>query len=142
MDLNETSMKEILQEVLEQGGKTQKTIEHLERRLADKDNELKTLIEGNKELISSFEDKYETIEVKAPQPDLSEVNLAIIKGFVGINQAIEKGPKPIVRQIRFTLFSEQVRTPEYYHVMMRWLVWILLGSLFTVLTYLLINKRI
>jgi len=142
MDLNETSMKEILQEVLEQSEKTQKTIEHLERRLADKDNQINVLIEGNRELFASFEHKYETIEVKAPQPDLSEVNLAIIKGFVGINQAIEKGPKPIVRQIRFTLFPEQVRTPEYYHLMMRWLVWIILGSLFMVLTYLLINKRI
>ncbi|NRF38539.1 hypothetical protein [Pedobacter foliorum] len=142
MDLNETSIKEILEEVLEQSEKTQKTIEHLERRLADKDNELKTLIEDNKALIASFEHKYETIEVKAPQPDLSAVNLAILKGFVGINQTIEKGPKPIVRQIRFTLFPEQVRTPEYYHVMMRWLVWILLGSLFMVLTYLLIDKRI
>jgi len=142
MDLNETSMKEILEEVLEQGSKTQKTIEHLEKRLADKDNQINVLIEGNRELIANFEHRYETIEVKAPQPDLSEVNLAILKGFVGVNQAIEKGPKPIVRQIRFTLFPEQVRTPEYYQVMMRWLVWILLGSLFMVLTYLLINKRI
>lgn len=142
MDLNETSLTEILKEVLEQSEKTQKVIENLERKLAEKDNQLITLIEGNKELISSFEHKYETIEVKAPEPDLSEVNLAILKGFVGINQTIEKGPKPIVRQIRFTLFPEQVRTPEYYHVMMRWLVWILLGSLFMVLTYLLINKRI
>jgi len=142
MDLNETSMKEILEEVLEQSEKTQKAIEHLEKKLADKDNQINVLIEGNRELIANFEHKYETIEVKAPEPDLSEVNRAILKGFVGINQAIEKGPKPVVRQIRFTLFPEQIRTPEYYNVMMRWLVWILLGSLFMVLTYLLINKRI
>lgn len=57
MDLNEISMKEILKEVLEQSEKTQKTIENLERKLAIKDNQLITLIEGNKELISSFQHK-------------------------------------------------------------------------------------
>ncbi|ATP56056.1 hypothetical protein CPT03_06075 [Pedobacter ginsengisoli] len=142
MDLDETSLKEILQELLENGKTMQKVIGDLEEHLAENENQLKTLIEGNRELIASFEHKYETIEVKAPPVDLSQVNLAIIKGFVGINQAIEKGPKPIIRQIRFTLFPEQVRAPEYYHAMMRGLVWIILGSLFMILTYLLINRCI
>ena len=140
MDLDETSFTEILKELAEQGRKTQKVIADLEEKLADKDNQLNNLMEESKALIASFEHKYETIEVKAPRPDLSEVNLAILKGFVGINQAIEKGPKPIIRQIRFTLFPEQVRAPEYYHAMMRGLVWIILGSLFMVLTYLLVNR--
>ncbi|MEJ2905138.1 hypothetical protein [Pedobacter panaciterrae] len=140
MDLDETSFTEILKELAEQGKKTQKVIADLEEKLADKDNQLNILIEESKALIATFERKYDTIEVKAPRPDLSEVNLAILKGFVGINQAIEKGPKPIIRQIRFTLFPEQVRAPEYYHAMMRGLVWIILGSLFMVLTYLLINR--
>ncbi|WP_288884157.1 hypothetical protein [Pedobacter panaciterrae] len=129
-----------MKELAEQGKKTQKVIADLEEKLADKDNQLNILIEESKALIATFERKYDTIEVKAPRPDLSEVNLAILKGFVGINQAIEKGPKPIIRQIRFTLFPEQVRAPEYYHAMMRGLVWIILGSLFMVLTYLLINR--
>jgi len=140
MDLDETSFTEILKELAEQGKKTQKVIADLEEKLADKDNQLNILIEESKALIATFDRKYDTIEVKAPRPDLSEVNLAILKGFVGINQAIEKGPKPIIRQIRFTLFPEQVRAPEYYHAMMRGLVWIILGSLFMVLTYLLINR--
>src|SRR5687768_7991295 len=139
MDLDETSFTEILKELVEQGKSTQKVIADLEEKLTDKDNQLNALIGESKALVASFEHKYETIEVKAPQPDLSEVRLAILKGFVGINQAIEKGPKPIIRQIRFTLFPEQVRAPEYYHAMMRGLVWIILASLFMVLTYLLIN---
>ncbi|UKT63052.1 ELKS/Rab6-interacting/CAST family protein [Pedobacter mucosus] len=135
MKLEENAVAEILKDVLEQGERTQKVIENLERKLEHKDGQITSLIKG-------FEDRFTNIQVKAPAPDLSPIEDAIASGLTNIIQTIEKNPRPINRQLRLTLFPEQVRNPEYYQVMMRWLVWIVLGSLFMILGYMLLSKRL
>lgn len=142
MNIDETALTEILKDLLEQGGQTQKTIDSLGAKIAEKDKTIEKLVKDYIQLIASFEHKNDNIVVKAPQPDLSEVSYMIKKGMHSVTEMIEKGPKPVVRQFRLTLFPEQVRSPEYYRVMMGWLVWIILGSLFLVLTYLLLNKHL
>lgn len=135
MKLEENAVAEILKDILEQGEKTQKVIENLERKLEQKDGQITSLIKN-------FESRFNSIQVKAPAPDLSPIKDAIANGITNIIKTIEKNPRPITRQLRLTLFPEQVRTPEYYHVMMRWLVWIILGSLFMILSYMLLSKRL
>lgn len=142
MKLDEITLTEILKDVLEQGEKTQKIIQNLETVMEVKNEQIGALIEENKVLVESFEHRMKTLEVKAPQPDLSEVNNTINRGFIGVNQAIEKGPKPIVRQFRVTLFPEQVRNPEYYGVMLSRLTILVVSVLFLVLAYLLIDKSL
>jgi hypothetical protein len=142
MKLDEITLTEILKDVLEQGENTQKVIHNLGTVIEEKNKQIAILIEENRLLIAGFEHKMETLEVKAPQPDLSEVNKTIDRGFIGVNQTIEKGPKSIVRQFRFTLFPEQVRNPEYYSVMLYRMTILIVAVLFLILAYLLINKSL
>lgn len=133
-ELDEKTLKDMLAELFEQGEKIQEFMGMVRARLE--------LAKQNLALINSFETKYENIQVLAPKPDLSAVTEALAGGLMTINKNIEKGPKPITRQIRFQLFPEQVRSPEYYRVMLTRFIWGILGVMLLFLGYLLLNKLI
>lgn len=93
-------------------------------------------------LVTNFDVKFSNIKVEAPKPDLTAVNHVLTNQLQIINQTIDKGPKPVERVFRLTLFPEQVRNPDYYAVMLTRLVLGILGVLSLIFGYLLLNRMI
>ena len=121
MKLDENSITGVLQDILEHSEKTQKTIENLEHKLEQRDRTIEKLALDNQLLIDSFERKYASIQIKAPQPDLSGVRYAIDQGMIGVHEAIEKKPSP--RQVRLLLFPETNQGQYYKMVFGRLIPW-------------------
>ncbi|MBB5441084.1 hypothetical protein HDC92_004789 [Pedobacter sp. AK017] len=113
MSLDETTLTEVLKDVLEQQEKNQKVIQNLEIVLGERDQVIATLSDDNRKLIASFEEKYKKIEIKAPVPDLTPVHRELHAGMSNFVQVLEKKPMPIVRQFRFLFFPEN--NPEKFY---------------------------
>lgn len=110
MKLDENAIAGVLQDILEHSEKTQKTIENLEYKLAQRDRTIEKLALDHQLLIDSFEHKYANIVVNAPKPDLS-----------GVHEAIAKKPSP--KQVRFLLFPETNQGQYYKIVFGRLIPW-------------------
>jgi hypothetical protein len=118
MNLDATTVTEVLRDVLEQGENTQKAIHNIELKNQERDQVIATLSDDNRKLIASFEEKYEKIEIKAPVPDLTPVHRELREGVSSFVQVLEKKPMPIVRQFRFIFFPEN--NPEkFYRIVAR-----------------------
>lgn len=115
MKLDETAATEVLRDILEELGKTQKIVENLETKLEQRDKLIEELCKDNQQLIAGFEEKYSRIEVKAPRPDLSEMNRELRSGLSGVMTEVSKKPAPITRQFRILLFPEN--NPEKFYKM-------------------------
>jgi hypothetical protein len=141
-EIDDKTLKDMLAELFEQGEKIREFMSMVRAKLEEKDKTTAELVKQTLTLINSFETKYENIQVLAPKPDLSPVTETLASGLMTINKTIDKGPKPVVKQIRFQLFPEQVRSPEYYRVMLTRFIWGVLGVMLLFLGYLLLNKLI
>ncbi|MGF7078481.1 hypothetical protein [Mucilaginibacter sp. UYCu711] len=139
--IDEMTLKEMLEEIFKQEEKVLAFMKMQEAKLEEKDNTIAEMTKQTLTLVNSFESKYAKIEVKAPQPDLSGIKGEINTGLLTISRVIEKEPKPVVRQLRFTLFPEQVRSPEYYRIMLTRVIWGILGLVFLIICYTLISKH-
>jgi hypothetical protein len=139
--IDEMTLKEMLEEIFKQEEKVLAFMKVQEAKLVEKDNTIAEMAKQTLTLVNSFETKYAKIEVKAPQPDLSGIKGEINTGLLAISRVIEKGPKPVVRQLRLTLFPEQVRSPEYYRIMLTRAIWGILGLVFLIICYTLISKH-
>lgn len=115
MKLDETAATEVLRDILEELGKTQKIVENLETRLQERDLLIEKLLKENQQLIAGFEEKYSRIEVKAPKPDLTEMNRELRTGLTGVMTEVAKKPAPITRQFRILFFPEN--NPEKFYKM-------------------------
>lgn len=115
MKLDETAATEVLRDILEELGKTQKIVENLEAKLGERDQMIESLCKENQQLIAGFEEKYSRIEVKAPKPDLSEMNQELRTGLAGVATEVAKKPVPVTRQFRVLLFPEN--NPEKFYKM-------------------------
>jgi hypothetical protein len=140
--IDEPAMTDMLKTIFKHEEDVEEFIKKQDVKMKEQDGLIKQLVAENEQQRMNFEVKYASIKVTAPPPDLSEIRGEIAAGLININQTIDKGPKPIKRLFRLTLFPEQVRNPGYYRVMLDRLVWIILGSLFLILTFCLLNSRI
>ncbi len=121
MSLDETTLTEVLKDILEQGENTQKAIQNIELKNQERDQVIATLSDDNRKLIASFEEKYKKIEIKAPVPDLTPVHHELHAGMSNFVQVLEKKPMPIVRQFRFLFFPEN--NPEkFYRIVARHII--------------------
>ena len=136
--MDEITLTEMLKEIFLHNKQMQNFIDLQKENLNEKDRIIEAGKKQTDRLISNFETKFSNIQVQAPKPDLSIVNQTLASGLLTINQTIEKGPKPVTKQIRFQIFPEQMRSPEYYKIM----VWGVLGFVFLIMVYLLLNKLI
>ena len=136
--IDEITLTEMLKEVFLHNKQMQDFMSMQKEKLDEKDRFIEAGKKQTERLINSFETKFGNIQVQAPKPDLSVVNQTLASGLLTINQTIEKGPKPVTKQIRFQIFPEQMRSPEYYKIM----VWGVLGFVFLIMVYLLLNKLI
>ena len=109
ISMDEITLTEMLKEIFEYNKQVQEFIDLQKEKLEEKDKAISAYQQQTEILIESFNTKFSNIKVDAPKPDISGVNQALTNGLKIINQTIENGPKPIVRQLRLTLFPEQVR---------------------------------
>jgi hypothetical protein len=136
--MDEITLTEMLKEVFLHNKQMQDFMVMQKEKLDEKDQIIEISKKQTERLINSFETKFSNIQVQAPKPDLSAVNQILASSLLTINQTIEKGPKPVTKQIKFQIFPEQMRSPEYYKIM----VWGILGFVFLIMVYLLLNKVI
>jgi hypothetical protein len=124
LSMDELTLKEILTEQIEENKATKKYITQLEQTIANRDQVIK-------DLIVSFEEKSSNLKVVVPKPDLSAVNATLYAKLTSIQQAIEKKPVPVIRQLRFLLFPE-TNTEHYYKItlgrILPWLVIIIMAT--------------
>jgi len=142
MSMDEITLTEMLKEIFEHNKQAQEFIEMQKEKLEQNDKIISAYQQQTEILIESFNNKFSNIKVDAPKPDISGINQALNNGLQIINQAIEKGPKPIVRQFRLTLFPEQIRNAEYYGIMLTRLILGVLGVMVLIFGYMLLNKMI
>jgi hypothetical protein len=136
--MDEAVLTDVLTNLTEESKAIKNFIEKQQKAIGEKDQEIKNLV-------SDFEQKYSSIQVIAPKPDMATTNMALDQGLnkinstlesklVNIKQSIEAGPKPITRYFRFLLFPES--NTDYYYKMVfgRLIPW---GFLFVIVIYLL-----
>ncbi len=140
--MDEITLTEMLKEIFAHNKQMQDFITLQQQNLDEKDQRVAELAKQNLLLINGFEAKYKNIQVESPKPDLSGVNETLAKGLLTINRTIESGPKPVIRQFRLMLFPEQVRSTDYYRIVLTRLIWGILGFAFLIIAYLLLNKLI
>ena len=139
--IDETTLKAVLNDQVQELKdindfikKQQSQLDQKEKLLLDKEKQTQTLL-------NNFETKFRSITVQAPKPDLSEVSATLDKGLSNINQTIEKGPKPITRQLRLLFFPEQLRSVEYIKVVLTRVIWCILTLVFMIFVYQLMDKH-
>ena len=124
MKLDETAATEVLRDILEELGKTQKVVENLGVKLEERDKLIERLWKENEQLISGFEEKYNRIEVKAPKPDLTDMNRELHAGLANVTSEVAKRPASITRQFRVLFFPENNPEKFYKMVFGRLIPWI------------------
>ncbi|MHB1178266.1 MAG: hypothetical protein ACYCZO_08050 [Daejeonella sp.] len=140
--MDEITLTEMLKEIFAHNKQMQDFITLQHQKFEENDQRITELGKQTLTLIDSFETKYKNIQVESPKPDLSGVNETLAKGLLTINRTIESGPKPVIRQFRLLLFPEQVRSTDYYRVVLTRFIWGILGFAFLIIAYLLLNKLI
>lgn len=115
MKLDETAATEVLKDILEELERTQKIVENLGVKLEERDKLIERLCHENQLLIAGFEEKCNRIEVKAPKPDLTDMNRELHVGLEQVITEVAKKPTPIIRQLRVLLFPED--NPEKFYKM-------------------------
>lgn len=144
--IDQTTMTDMLKDIFEHEENMQKYMETQAAAIREKDTLIERLVAESKKQREEFAVKMANIKVTAPAPDLSVVKEAIAAGlavigkamaadFVGIREAISRGPKPIERKLQ--LFSD-AKTPEQYKAVLIWLIRGLLGLVGIVGMFLLI----
>jgi type I site-specific restriction endonuclease len=142
MPMDDITLTEMLKEIFEHNKQMQEFMEVQKEKLDEKDRVIAASQNQVKLLVTNFDVKFGNIKVEAPKPDLTAVNQVLTSQLQIINQTIDKGPKPVERIFRLTLFPEQVRNPDYYAVMLTRLVLGVLGVLLLIFGYLLLNRMI
>ena len=135
--MDEAVLTDVLTNLTEESKAIKNFIEKQQKAIGEKDQEIKNLV-------SDFEQKYKSIQVIAPKPDMTTTNTALDQSLnkinstleaklVNIKQSIEAGPKPITRHFRLLLFPETNAGYYYKIVFSRLIPW---SFLFMVAIYL------
>jgi hypothetical protein len=121
MNRNETPMDEhtltvVLQEMADELKQAKIFMEDQGKTLSQRDNLLAEREKLLLSLIKFFEEKYKTIQVVAPKPDIKEVEQMLAQGLDRLYAGFEKGPKPINRNWKFVLFPD-THPERYYRIL-------------------------
>jgi hypothetical protein len=120
MELDETTLMEILREISEHEIQTRKVIDGLERKIKERDQLIDELMKGHQKQVGFFEEKFRVVELK-----VNEMSRELRVGLAEIKSEIAKKPVPIIRQIRFPLFPENNPDRFYKFVYGRLIWWVL-----------------
>lgn len=119
-----------------------KRTELFEKELIVKNEVLLTKEKETQALITNFKEKLGNMTVQAPRPDMSIVETELHKGLTQINQTLEKWSRPLKKEYHFSLFPGQLKSVEYVKAVLTRIILGLLGLVFLVFAYLLLDKRI
>lgn len=139
MSNQQTHEKTVADEVVET---LIKKTELLEKDFFTMKEALSAKEEQTQALLISFENKFDSMVIQAPKPDLSEVNASLENGLATINQSMEKWPKPLKTEYRFLFFPEQLRSVEYVRAVLTRVIICILTFVFLILAYLLMDKHL
>ena len=120
MQLDETTLMEILRDVLDHEVQTQKIIEGLEKKLLDRDKVIDDLLKDHQQQMTAYEQKFRGMEIK-----MNEMNRELRSGLTDIKTEVARNPVPIHRQFRFLLFPENNPERFYKFVFSRLIWWVL-----------------
>lgn len=140
--MDEITLTEMLKEIFAHNKQMQDFMSLQQQKFEENEQRITELGKQTLALIEGFETKYKNMQLKSLKPDFSGVNETLAKGLLTINRTIESGPKPVVRQFRLLLFPEQVRSTEYYRIVLTRFIWGILGFAFLIIAYLLLDKLI
>lgn len=140
--MDEITLTEMLKDIFAHNKQMQDFMSLQQQKFEENDQRITELGKQTLTLIEGFDTKYKNIQVESPKPDLSSVNETLAKGLLTISRTIESGPKPVIRQFRLLLFPEQVRSTDYYRIVLTRLIWGILGFAFLIIAYLLLDKLI
>lgn len=93
-------------------------------------------------LLTDFEKKFSSISVNVPKPDMSGVVVQLNNGLTGVKEILEKWPVPFKKEYRITLFPEQLRSVEYVKAVLTRVILCIIGLVFLIFTYMLLDKHI
>lgn len=139
MSNQKTNEKSVMDEVVET---LIKKTELFEKELSIKNEALLAKEKQTQALLTSFENKFKTMVIQAPEPDLAVVNASLKDGLASMNQTIEKWPKPLKREYKITLFPEQLRSVDYVRAVLTRVILGVIALVFLVFVYMLLNKYI
>jgi hypothetical protein len=108
-NMKEEIFEAVLTEILEE-------MRQVNRGLKEQSNSIKDLCQR----VESFEQKMRDQQVNVQPPDLSAVERQIAEGLVRVAETVERQPKPVLRQVRFSIFPENDKEGSY-KFFIRWL---------------------
>lgn len=101
------------------------TAEH--KKLTDEIIKLKETITSLETRTENLEMKLDNITVTAPPVDTGSVQTIVTNGICDMKKIIADQPKNIQQNKRFLLFPEH-NAKEYYSVVLRWLLYIIIAT--------------
>lgn len=116
--MDEITLTEMLNEIFAHNKQMQDFMSLQQQKLEENEQRITELGKQTLTLIEGFETKYKNMQLKSLKPDFSGVNETLAKGLLTINRTIEGGPKPVIRQFRLLLFPEQLRSTDYYRIVL------------------------
>lgn len=140
--MDEITLIEMLKEIFAHNKQMQDFMILQRQKFEENDQRITEVGKQTLTLIEDFETKYKNMQLKSLKPDFSGVNETLAKGLLTINRTIESGPKPVIRQVRLLLFPEQLRSTDYYRIVLTRFIWGILGFAFLIIAYLLLDKLI
>lgn len=90
-------------------------------------NEQVNTIDDLKKKIEDFEKKLDNLKVAAPPVNTTPIREIISQGTHEIKKIIAEQPKNVVQEKRVLLFPEH-NAREYYSVLLRWLLYIIIAT--------------
>lgn len=105
-----------------------------QKKMVNQVSDLKTQIILLKEKTEGFEKKLDNLKVTSPPLDTTAVQNILSQGLSEVKKTITEQPKNILQHKRFLLFPEH-NAREYYSVVLRWILYIIIATY----CYLLLN---
>lgn len=139
MSNQQTPEKTVIEEVVEN---LVKRTELLEKELREKNQAILAKEKQTQVLLANFENRMSNITIEAPKPDMSMVTAELDNSLSGIKSIMEKWPVPFKKQYHFSLFPEQLRSVEYVRAVLTRVILGIIGLVFLIFTYLLLDKQI
>lgn len=90
-------------------------------------DELKKAISLLEERTGGFEKKLENIKVSSPPLDTTPIKAVMIQGITEVKKIVAEQPKSVQQSKRFLLFPEH-NAKEYYSVVLRWILYIIIAT--------------
>jgi len=97
------------------------------KEMAKQVNNLRNAISLLEEKVGGFEKKLEDLKVTFPPIDTATIQTIVSQGMNDVKKMVAEQPKNILQSKRFLFFPEH-NAREYYSVVLRWILYIIIAS--------------